>query len=129
MPTALKTAFLSLLAVVGALLALALVTTVASWLPPLLGLHPDSAVQLVWDLAFTVLGGIAAVGFAAYYAPCWPRLHGSAIWLLIAGASLWAVWDMGSEFPRWFVVLLALFLPVQLLAGLAIGARRLRSAT
>ena len=37
---------------------------------PLLGLSPDNnSVQLGWDLTFSVLGGIAGVSFATYYAP------------------------------------------------------------
>lgn len=125
----LKTFLLSLLALGGALLALVLVTTVASWLPPLIGVRGGGAVQLGWDLAFTVLGGIAAVAFAVYHAPCWPRTHGVAIWLLLAAASLWAAWDMGNDFPRWFVLLLVLSLPLQLGSGLWLGSRRSRTAT
>lgn len=128
MTAALKTLLFSVLAVSGALLALALVTSVASWLPPLLG-STGGQLQLAWDLAFTVLGGVAAVGFAAWYAPAWPQLHGAALWLLVAAASVWAAWDMGNDFPRWFVLLLLLSLPVQLAVGLAIGRRRRRTAT
>lgn len=128
MPALLKTAFLSLLALLGALLALALVTTVASWLPALIGLHPDSATQLGWDLAFTVLGGIAAIGFATRYAPAWPSVHGTVVILLITAASLWAVWDMGNEFPRWFVGALLASLPVQAAVGLRIGRPVARDA-
>lgn len=124
-----KTFLFSLLALAGALLALVLVTTVASWLPPLIGVHAGGAVQLGWDLAFTVLGGIAAVAFASYHAPCWPRSHGTGIWLLLAIASLWAAWDMGNEFPRWFVLLLVISLPLQLGVGLWVGARKWRTAT
>lgn len=122
--TMLKTILFSLLALGGALLALVLVTTVASWLPPLIGVHAAGAVQLGWDLAFTVLGGIAAVAFASHYAPCWPRSHGVAIWLLLAVASLWAAWDMGNDFPRWFVFSLLASLPFQLYLGLVAGQRR-----
>lgn len=129
MPAALKTLLLSLLAFIGALLTLALVSTVASWLPPLLGLRNSSTLQLGWDLVFTVLAGIAAVGFASYHAPRWPRLHGLAVWLLITVAAGWACLDMGNDFPRWFVVPLLVSLPLQLLAGLALGARRARTAT
>jgi len=124
-----KTFLFSLLALGGALLALVLVTTVASWLPPLIGVHAGGAVQLAWDLAFTVLGGIVAVAFASYHAPCWPRSHGMAIWLLLAVASLWAAWDMGNAFPRWFVLLLVISLPLQLGMGLWVGTRKWRTAT
>ena len=119
-----KVFLFSLLALAGALLALVLVTTVASWLPPLIGVHAGGAVQLGWDLSFTVLGGIAAVAFASYHAPCWPRSHGMGIWLLLAIASLWAAWDMGNEFPRWFVFSLIASLPFQLYLGLVAGQRR-----
>lgn len=128
MSAALRTFLRSLLALAGALVTLALVTTVASWLPPLLGVHANGQVQLGWDLAFSVLGGAAAVGFAAYHAPCWPRLHGLALWLLIAAASVWACVDMGNEFPRWFVLGLLISLPLQLAGGLLLGARRTRHA-
>jgi hypothetical protein len=124
-----RTFLFSLLALGGALLALVLVTSVASWLPPLLGVHPGGEAQLAWDLAFSVLGGIAAVGFAAWHAPCGPRWHGFGIWLVLAAASLWAAWDMGYDFPRWFVLLLLLSLPLQLGAGLWLATRRLRTAT
>jgi len=125
MPAVLKTALLSLLALAGALVVLALVTSAASWLPALLGLQPaGNGAQLGWDLAFTVLGGTAATAFSCWYAPCWPRAQGTAIWLLIAAASVWACLDMGQEFPRWFVIALLLSLPLQLAAGLWLGTRR-----
>lgn len=128
MPAAFRTLLLSLLACAGALVTLALVTTVASWLPPLLGVHANGEVQLGWDLALSALGGAAAVAFAAHHAPCWPRLHGLALWLLIAAASVWACVDMGNEFPRWFVLGLLVSLPLQLAGGLWLGSRRSRRA-
>lgn len=123
----LKNLLFSLLALLGGLIALALVTTVASWLPPLLRLQPDSAAQLIWDLVFTVLGGIVAVGFTTRHAPRWPRSHGSALWLLIAAAALWACLSPQYDLPHWFVVVLLFSLPVQLVAGLYLGRRSARS--
>ncbi|WMJ71111.1 hypothetical protein [Stenotrophomonas sp. 24(2023)] len=129
MPDLLKTLLLSLLALVGALVALTLVTNMASWLPTLLGLALGNPAQLGWDLAFTVLGGIAAVAFATWYAPCWPRSHGAGIWTLIALGSGYGVWVLGGDFPSWFVSGLLASLPVQLGLGWYIGGQRRRSAT
>lgn len=129
MPGMLKTVFLSIVALIGALLALALVTSAGGWLPPLLGLTPGSEAQLGWDLAFTALGGVAAIAFATYYAPCWPRAHGSAIWSLLLLGAGYGLWMMDADFPRWFVVGLLLSLPLQLLLGWWFGRRASRSAT
>lgn len=129
MPGMLKTVFLSIVALAGALLALALVTSAGGWLPALLGLHPGSEAQLGWDLAFTVLGGIAAIGFATYYAPCWPRAQGTSIWSLLVLGAGYGLWTLGADFPRWFVMGLLVSLPVQLLLGWWFGRRPSRSAT
>ena len=125
----LKTPLRSALALAGALLVLVLVSSMASWLPPLLGLEGGPAAQLGGDLGFSVLAGMAAVAFAARYAPCWHQLHGTALWLLVALGCGWAAWTMGSDFPRWFVQGLLFSLPLQLGAGLWLGTRHLRSAT
>lgn len=130
MPGLLKTLFLSIVALIGGVLSLALVSSVASWLPPLLGLSPgDNSVQLGWDLAFSVLGGIAGISFATYYAPCWPRSHGFSIWSLITLGCGYAMWTAGADFPLWFVISLLASLPLQLLAGWWFGRRASRSAT
>lgn len=129
MPEMLKTAFLSVVALIGALLALALVSSAGGWLPSLFGLHPGSEAQLGWDLAFTVLGGIAGIAFATYYAPCWPRAHGTSIWTLLVVGSGYGLWVMGGDFPRWFAISLLVSLPVQLLGGWWFGRRPSRSAT
>ncbi|MBA0283163.1 hypothetical protein D7Y44_08470 [Stenotrophomonas maltophilia] len=130
MPGLLKTLFLSIVALIGGVLSLALVSSVASWLPPLLGLSPDNnSMQLGWDLTFSVLGGIAGITFATYYAPCWPRSHGFSIWSLIALGCGYAMWTTGADFPLWFAISLLASLPVQLLVGWWFGRRASRSAT
>ena len=94
------------------------------WLPPLLGLSPDSnSVQLGWDLAFSVLGGVAGISFATYYAPRWPRSHGFSIWSLIALGCGYAMWTAAADFPFWFVISLLASLPLQLLVGWWFGRR------
>ncbi|WP_369039847.1 hypothetical protein [Stenotrophomonas maltophilia] len=129
MSSPLKNVLLSLLALIGALLALALVTSAGGWLPSLLRLHPGSEAQLGWDLAFTVLGGIAAIAFATYYAPCWPRSHGFSVWSLLLLGAGYGLWMTGGDFPRWFVIGLLLSLPVQLLLGWRFGRRASRSVS
>ena len=125
----LKTPLRSALALAGALLLLVLVSSMAAWLPPLLGLQGTPSAQLGGDLGFTVLAGTAAIAFATRYAPCRHRLHGTALWLLVALGCGWAAWTMGSDFPRWFVLGLLASLPLQLAAGLWLGTRHMRGAT
>ncbi|WP_204278303.1 hypothetical protein, partial [Escherichia coli] len=78
---------------------------------------------------FSVLGGIAGISFATYYAPCWPRSHGFSIWSLIALGCGYAMWTAGADFPFWFVISLLASLPLQLLVGWWFGRRASRSAT
>jgi len=116
-----KTVVLSVLSVVVALFVLGMVSGAGGWIAPWLGLG-DGQLRLAWDLAWTILGGVAATAFAARYAPAWPYLHGGVVWVLIAAASAYAAWDLGNDFPFWFVVTLLVSLPVQAL-GIWIGAR------
>lgn len=116
-----KTVVLSVLSVVVALFVLGMVSGSAGWIAPWLGLG-DGQLRLAWDLAWTILGGVAATAFAARYAPLRPYLHGGVVWVLIAVASAYAVWDLGNDFPYWFVVTLLASLPVQAL-GIWMGAR------
>lgn len=80
------------------------------------------AARLALDLLFTVLGGVAGTAFAGRYAPNAPYVHGGVVWAIIAAASVYAAWDMGSAFPFWFVWVLLGSLPVQA-AGIWLGAR------
>lgn len=116
-----RTVVLSVLSVVVALFVLGMVSGIAGWTAPWVGLG-DSQLRLAWDLAWTILGGVAATAFAARYAPNAPYVHGGVVWFLIAGASAFAAWDLGNDFPFWFVVTLLVSLPVQAV-GIWIGAR------
>lgn len=116
-----KTVVLSVLCVVVALFVLGMVSGAGGWIAPWLGLG-ESEVRLAWDLGWTILGGVAATAFAARYAPKWPYAHGGVVWVLIAAASVYAAWDLGSDYPFWFVVTLLVSLPVQAV-GVWLGAR------
>jgi len=121
--SALKNPVLSVLAVVFAFAVMVLVNSLGSWLVPLLRIPPGGEPQLAWDLAWTILSGIAAIAFASRYAPTWSRSHGGVVWAVIAAASIYTAWDFGSDFPFWFVVILLVSLPVQALVGLWVGTR------
>ncbi|MBT2767278.1 hypothetical protein J7J08_06480 [Stenotrophomonas sp. ISL-67] len=116
-----KTVVLSVLCVGVALFVLGMVSGAGGWIAPWLGLG-EGEVRLAWDLGWTILGGVAAIAFAARYAPVWPHVHGGVVWVLIAAASVFAAWDLGSDYPFWFVVTLLVSLPVQAI-GIWLGAR------
>lgn len=116
-----KSVVLSVLSVVVALFVLGMVSGAGGWIAPWLGLG-EGEVRLAWDLGWTILGGVAATAFAARYAPKWPYAHGGVVWVLIAAASVYAAWDLGSDYPFWFVVTLLVSLPVQAV-GVWLGAR------
>lgn len=117
-----KTVVLSVLCVVVALFVLGMVSGAAGWIAPCIGLGDGRQPRLAWDLGWTILGGLAATAFAARYAPTLPYLHGGVVWAVIAAASAYAAWDLGSDFPFWFVLVLLLSLPLQA-AGIWLGAR------
>lgn len=117
-----KTVVLSLLSVVVALFVLGMLSNAAGWIAPWIGLADGGEPRLAWDLAWTILGGVAATAFASRYAPLWPYVHGGIVWALIAAASVYAAWDLGSDFPFWFVTVLLVSLPFQA-AGIWLGAR------
>lgn len=117
----LKTLALSVLCVVVALFVLGMVSGAGGWVAPWVGLGRGEG-RLAWDLGWTILGGFAACAFASRYAPTWPWLHGGIVWAMIVGASAFAAWDLGNDFPFWFVAGLLASLPVQGL-GIWFGAK------
>lgn len=117
-----KTVVLSLLCVVVALFVLGMISGAASWTAPWVGLGEGGQVRLGWDLVWTLLGGVAATAFAARYAPNAAYVHGGVVWAVIAAASVYAAWDLGSDFPFWFVAVLLASLPLQAM-GIWLGAR------
>lgn len=117
-----KTVVLSALCVVVALFVLGMLSGAAGWMAPWIGLGGDGQARLGWELAWTILGGLAATAFAARYAPTAPYVHGGVVWAVIAAASVYAAWDLGRDFPFWFVLVLLISLPFQA-AGIWLGAR------
>lgn len=120
--SAIRVPLLSVGAIVSAFVVMVLLNSLGAWLVSRLGIAGSGQARLGWDLAWTVLGGLAAIVFASRYAPLWPRVHGAVVWAVIAAASLYAAWDMGRDYPYWFVVLLLAALPLQA-AGIWLGTR------
>ncbi|WP_411849362.1 hypothetical protein ACLB90_09990 [Stenotrophomonas sp. LGBM10] len=117
-----KTVVLSVLSVVVALFVLGMVAGAGGWVAPWVGLSDSSPLRLAWDLGWTILGGVAAIAFASRYAPARPYVHGGVVWAVIASASVYAVWSLGSDYPFWFVLTLLVSLPFQAI-GAWLGAR------
>lgn len=119
--SAAKTTALSVLCIVVALFVLGMVAGAGGWIAPWLGLGQGEG-RLAWDLAWTIMGGVVATAFAARYAPVWPYVHGGVVWAVIAAASGYAAFDMGSDYPYWFPITLMVSLPCQAI-GIWWGAR------
>lgn len=105
-------------AVAGSLLAwLAAAAFVATnWsggeLAARLGLPPGGDARLGWDLGWTVAAGAVALWIVARWAPMAARAQALLAWLLLAAATVWAVVELGGEFPSWFCAGLLLALPL-----------------
>ncbi|ALN60783.1 hypothetical protein GLE_5442 [Lysobacter enzymogenes] len=108
----------------GSLLLLALAATAfvaTNWsggeLAAALGLPRGGAPRLGWDLAWTVAAGALALWIVARWAPVAARAQVALAWLALAAMAVWAVANLGGEFPLWFCDGLLAALP--LLGGCA----------
>ncbi|QWF19062.1 hypothetical protein [Lysobacter capsici] len=103
----------SLLAMSAAVFALVAINLVGGTLAPWLGFSPGGAVRLVWDLAWAIAGGIAAIATASWCAPAAPRRHALVGFAALLIAAVYAVLQLGGDFPPWFCAGLLLSLPLQ----------------
>lgn len=81
-------------------------------LASLLRLPPGGAGRLGWDLAWTLAAGALALWIVARWAPVVARAQAMLAWLALAALAVWAVANLGAEFPLWFDAGLLLGLPV-----------------
>lgn len=113
------------LVVVAALASVPVINGVGSALASVMRLSSGGTARLVWDLGWLLLSAFVTVWLPARSSPLWPR--GLAVGLagLWIGAAAWAAWNMGSDFPAWFVGAVLIGVPV--VAGTAAwmgGSRR-----
>ncbi|MGO1070455.1 hypothetical protein [Lysobacter sp. CA199] len=80
--------------------------------------------RLAWDLGWVIAGGVLAVAVATRCAPAAPRRHGLVCAALIAAVTVYAVIELGEDFPRWFCAGLLLSVPLQAWLGTKWGSRR-----
>ena len=64
-----------------------------------------------------MLSGVAGTWVAVRLAPCAPRLHALAFFLLVLLMDGYAVAALGADFPLWFSAGLLLTLPLQVWLG------------
>ncbi|WP_290890022.1 hypothetical protein [Arenimonas sp.] len=117
----------TLLIVVAALACVPVLNLLGGAVAGALGLPSGGAVRLAWDLGWLLLSAFVTVWLPARWSPHWPR--GLAVGLagFWIGAAAWAAWNMGSDFPAWFIAAVLIGLPV--VAGAAAwlgGSRRTR---
>jgi hypothetical protein len=115
------------LAVAAALACVPVLNELGGVLAGALSLPSGGTARLAWDLGWLLLSAFLTVWLPARWSPLWPR--GLAVGLagLFIGAAAWAAWNMGSDFPTWFVA--AVLVGVPIVAGAAAwmgGSRRTR---
>lgn len=103
----------SLLAMSAAVFALVAINLIGGTLAPWLGFPPGGTARLAWDLAWAIAGGIAAIATATFCAPAAPRRHALVCFAALLIAAVYAVLQLGEDFPRWFCAGLLLSLPLQ----------------
>ena len=113
-----------LLAVLAGLAVMFALNLAGSAVASALGFSAGGTARLGWDLLCVVLSGIAGTWAAVRLAPCAPRLHALAFFLLVLLMDGYAVAALGADFPEWFSAGLLLTLPLQVWAGARLALSR-----
>lgn len=103
----------SLLAMSAAVFALVAINLLGGTLAAWLGFPPGGTGRLTWDLAWAIASGTAAIAIATYCAPAAPRRHALVCFAALSIAAVYAVMQLGDDFPPWFCAGLLLSLPLQ----------------
>lgn len=114
----------TLLIVAAALACVPVLNPLGGALAAQLRLPSGGTARLSWDLGWLLLSAFATVWLPARWSPLWPR--GLAVCLagLLIAAAAWAAWNLGSEFPRWFVAGVLVGVPMVAGAAVALGNNR-----
>lgn len=118
----------SLLAMSAAVVALVSVNLIGGTLASWLGFPPGGTGRLAWDMAWAIAGGTAAIATATYCAPAAPRRHALVCFAALSIAAVYAVAQLGGDFPPWFCAGLLLSVPLQGWLGMK-WALKLKSPT
>lgn len=115
---------ITLLIVASALACVPAINALGGALAPAMGLPSGGHARLAWDLGWLLLSAFATVWLPARWSPLWPR--GLAVGLagLWIGAAAWAAWNMGSDFPAWFVGAVLIGVPIVACAAAWLGGSR-----
>jgi hypothetical protein len=116
----------ALLAVLAGFAAMFAVNLAGSGLATASGFPAGGPSRLGWDLLWVVLSGIAGAWVVVRLAPCAPRRHALAFFLLVLMMDGYAVAELGADFPPWFSAGLLLTLPLQIWLGMRLALRTLR---
>ncbi len=119
----LTTMLRSLLAITLAVVAVVLVNQAGGWLAEALEFPTGGDSRLAWDLGWVIASGTAAIWVTARVAPCAPRGHALVSFVLLLAAVVWAVFEIGADFPWWFCAGLVLALPLEGWLGVKLALR------
>lgn len=112
----------TLVIVVAALASVPLLNELGGALAVVLGLPSGGNARLAWDLGWLLVSAFVAVWLPARWSPRWPRGLAVGLASLWIGAAAWAAWNMGSDFPAWFVAAVLIGVPVVAGAAAWLGA-------
>lgn len=111
----------SLLAIALALAAVVAINQLGGELADWLGLPPGGDGRLAWDLGWVIASGTAAIWVVTRAAPCAPRGHALAFFVMLLATVVWGVVRMGGDYPGWFCAGLVLTLPLQGWVGMKLA--------
>lgn len=116
----------SLLAMVLAFAVVALVNQGGGELAELAGFPGGGEPRLAWDLGWVFVAGVLAAWVVAKLAPRAPRMHAVVFFVLMLTIVVYAVAQLGGDWPRWFSAGIVLTLPLQVWLGArwALGGKR-----
>ncbi|MDN5780462.1 MAG: hypothetical protein L0H23_00325 [Luteimonas sp.] len=107
----------SVLAMALAWAAFCLANVAGSGLATLAGFPSGGGRRLAWDLAWVIVAGALAAWVVAMLAPRAPRLHVLALFAMLLAIAVYAVVQLGGDWPWWFSAGVVATLPLQAWLG------------
>lgn len=107
----------ALLAMALAFVAVVLANWIGSWIATLTEMPPGGDARLSWDLGWLAAAGILGAWVVVRAAPCRPRAHAAAFFIVALALGGVAVAQAGCDFPLWFRAGILLGLPFQVWLG------------